>query len=142
MTWLADSSEAAVILPRVCRAYGLPEPIEYPRGSAGLLLAVGSGLMMATMDAVPELRWCIDIGGGRDYPRLPDAAVWFDRLVPLIVVHAWYSITAPYALRSALPCITHARLIVKSNLDLGTFQAETFHELQEAAMLASARRVE
>ena len=144
-TWTASDVEAAGLLPRVFRAYGLPELYDYERESSGLLIAVGSGLMLATMDAVPSLRYCTDIGGGIPLPRLADAAHWIGRLVPLVVVHAWFSISVPDALCEALPVLGHSpcRLIVRSNaLDTSIAletRAMTFHNLVQATTLGQAR---
>lgn len=115
--WTPTPSERAELLPRALRAYGVPV-IDYERPGSGLLLSVGSGLMMATMDALPRLRWCVDLGGGRPYPDLPEAMVWVNRLASVVVVHAWYSVTAPDPLIESLPRLRDTPVVLKSNVPL------------------------
>lgn len=114
-------SESASLLMATARGYGIPL-VDYEREGDGVLISVGSGLMMATMDAIPRLRWCVDIGGGRIPPRLADWLVFVDRLVPLVVVTAWFTVTDPAPVRSALQVLRRPLVVVKSNVDVGLGQ--------------------
>lgn len=86
--------------PAVARAYGVAEMIDYGRGS-GLLLASGSGTMMAVMDLCPQLRWCMDIDVNRQ-ARLGGLLAWATRFCSPICIAGWFSITSPAGLKVAL----------------------------------------
>ncbi len=80
-------------LEEVARLYAIPL-IDYERPSNGLLLSSGCGLMMSVMDAVPELRYCVDVGPMKS-PRLKDFLLFARRMVSPIGVVAWFSVTSP-----------------------------------------------
>lgn len=91
--------------------------IEYRRPAASLLIASGSGLMLALMDACPRFRWCLDIDTRRELGRrVPELLVAFDRNCgfDLIAIAGWFSIDAPSSLREgmarikATPCIGYS----------------------------------
>jgi hypothetical protein len=108
----------------ISSAYLIPV-IDYERCGNGLLIAVGSGLMMATMDLVASLRWCVDVGGGRrfvvDEGLLSERnlLVWMNREVDHVVVSAWFSVSDPRDLRDALRAVDEAKVVCYSNVDLG-----------------------
>jgi hypothetical protein len=52
-----DYSDSVDFISRVHRI----EPIDFDRGQRAALVCAGSGLMLAIMDACPDLRWCIDV---------------------------------------------------------------------------------
>lgn len=109
------------------RAYGVPV-LEYRASGEDLLVAVGSGLMMATCDAIPSVRWCVDVGGGREYPGL---APWLEAsayLCRFVIVHAWFSISRPQALVRALRAVDAKKLLWTSNVDLG--RGQRFHNFR------------
>ncbi len=137
--WTPTPSEAELLLPRAMASYGVPV-LDWERpGASGLLLSVGAGLMLATMDALPCIRWAVDLGGGKPYPKLGDALVWADRLVSVVVVHAWFSVTAPSTLRASLLSLRRVPLVVRSNMTLGShFQAADTPPLGSFAELVRA----
>lgn len=127
-------------LPRTTLARNLASAylvplIDYEREGRGLLLAVGSGLMLATMDLIPELRWCLDVGGGRSFVLhsglemernlLREWLVWMNREVDLVVVAAWFSVTDPTALKDALRSVDEGKLACYSNAGLGRGERAT-----------------
>lgn len=122
-------------IDQVARAYDIPL-LDYGshRGN-GLLLAVGSGLMMTTMDYIPSLRWCVDVGGGRRGDQLESFCHWANRIVSYVAVSAWFSITSPEALRGALSVFTRVPVLIKSNIDLGF--GEAFADLDALAIYAN-----
>lgn len=127
MRW-KDGSKLSVLN----RAYGV-EPIDYgPRRGNDLLIAIGSGLMMAAMDLMPSCRYAIDLGGGQK-PRL--LGPWLEgvsRLVDRVVVVAWYSISDPDVLRRALRGCEQEKVFVYCNVSLGVGQH--FQDLEALAM--------
>lgn len=108
----------------ISEAYRIPL-IDYGRDGDGLLLAVGSGMMMAAMDLLPRMRWCVDLGGGQRFDgpnrnRLAEWLAWMNREADVVAVAAWFSVTDPRAIREALAVVTPGRLAVYSNIDLCT----------------------
>lgn len=88
------------------------------RGS-GIVISVGSGMLMAAMDVMPCCRFGIDLGGGVQYPRLNDWMIWMNRLCSLIVIAGWFSVTDPKHVRAAISFVDYEKLLVYSNIDLG-----------------------
>jgi hypothetical protein len=81
---------------QIARAYDLPL-IDYDRHpNAGLLISVGSGLMMASMDAATKCAWCIDIPASL-IPKLNQAMDAFKMVCDPIIFVAWFSVTDPKA---------------------------------------------
>jgi succinyl-CoA synthetase beta subunit len=111
------------IIQSVSQAYHVPV-IDWERPGDGLLLAVGAGLMMATMDEITRLRWAVDLGGGTRWEdpnrnRLHEWLVWLNREVAIVVVHAWFSVSDPGPIARAIRAIDEAKVLVKSNVPLG-----------------------
>jgi succinyl-CoA synthetase beta subunit len=116
------------IVESVSQAYLVPV-IDYhcparPRAGDGLLLAVGAGLLMATMDCIPRLRWCVDVGGEQRWEdharnRLHEWLVWMNREVAVVVVHAWFSVSDPGPIARAIRAVDAEKLVWKSNVPLG-----------------------
>jgi hypothetical protein len=112
----------------IARSFFVPV-VDYDRPGEGLLIAVGAGMMLATMDLIPSLRWCLDVGGGASFVanrgllcernRLLEYLAWMDRVASHVVVAAWFSVTSPADLARALSAVDPARLFVYSNRDLG-----------------------
>jgi hypothetical protein len=112
----------------IASAYLVPV-IDYERDGGGLLIAVGSGLMLAVMDLVPTLRWCVDVGGGRSFVLhegllmernlLHEWLVWMNREVDHVAVAAWFSVTDPRHLKDALRALDPARVVCYGNVDMG-----------------------
>ena len=64
----------------------------------GLLLASGAGIMMAVMDAAPELRWALDVDTMREsMHRIPTLVVALDRNsdARFIAFVGWFSLDSP-----------------------------------------------
>jgi hypothetical protein len=119
--------------------------IDYGRHGKGMLLATGAGLMMATMDAIPELRYAIDLSGGkwpRGIERCVDWLIECDH-VGFLVVHAWYSVSDPQPMRALLAEFAgRVDIVVRSNVDLGVPSVPSFNLLSVAASgLATRCRV-
>jgi hypothetical protein len=96
--------EVEPTVPQVARAYGL-EVIDYARAGTGLLISVGAGLMMASMDLATSCRWSIDLRV-TDISRLGDALGALEVLCDPVIFVAWFSVTDPadaLALRDAHP---------------------------------------
>jgi hypothetical protein len=78
---------------------------DYHRESKGLLLGSGAGTLMAVMDATTRFRWALDIDQcrGRE-DALSDWIATLDRnkLVDLIALAGWFSITSPAPIARAL----------------------------------------
>jgi hypothetical protein len=86
----------------IARGYGVDELIDYGPGRGnGLLLASGSGTMMAVMDLCPRLRWCFDIDVNQG-ARLGGLLTWASRLCSPICIAGWFSITSPAGLEAAI----------------------------------------
>lgn len=121
-------------IERLALSYEIPL-IDWGRGGDSLLLTTGAGLMMATCDVIPRIRWAADIGGGKPYPALGDFLCWANRLVPgLVIGHFWFSVTAPEPIRLALGQVEERKLLVRSNLPLGVgLSFGSFRDLIEAA---------
>ncbi len=70
-----------------------------------MLLASGSGLMMAIMDAVPEFRWCAELDRGG---HALDFALLAAPHVRAIGLAGWFSISSPAqflaVIAESLPC--------------------------------------
>ena len=119
-------------LIRIAAAYGV-DLYDYERSGDGLLIAVGAGLMLATMDVIPRIRWCCDLSGGRG-GRLADFLYWADRECNLFVVNAWFSISDPAPIAAAFAPFA-AKTIWRANADgpAGAFAASDFRGLIQAA---------
>jgi hypothetical protein len=85
--------------------------------------------MLAVMDLVPSLRWCLDVGGGRSFVLNPgllmernllhEWLVWMNREVDHVAVAAWFSVTDPRHLKAALRALDPAKLACYANVELG-----------------------
>lgn len=51
---------------QLARAYQITPFWSYHRPGGGLLIANGTGVMLAAMDEIPSLSWCADVTGLRD----------------------------------------------------------------------------
>ena len=100
----------------------------------GLLLHNGTGIMLAAMDALPELRWVVDLGGVRR--PVPGKLRWFldcaSQMTPVAVGALIFFADYPDAAADALFHVT-CPLVVLSNVDLGAGKwVRTFDELTAA----------
>lgn len=111
----------------------------------GLLIAVGSGLLMASMDALPMCRYAVEYHG-----RSAQNPAYWDRLTllaaqsDLIVVHGWFSISSPQPLVKWLSdlqlCDWCPPLIGRANTELPIHQFDQMQELIEAAQTVQKLR--
>ena len=122
-----------VTLEAVARMYRIPI-IDWGRGGDSLLLSTGAGLMMATCDVIPRIRWAVDLGGGQSLAGLGDFLSWCNRLVPgLVIAHLWFSVSSPEAWRTALAQVEERKLLVRTNIPLGVGRSfSSFRDLIEA----------
>ena len=105
---------------------------DYKRAGDSILIASGSGLMMAIMDAVPRFRWCIDIDSHRDIThRVPTlmSALDINCQFKAIAVAGWFSVDKPHTLQQGISKVTRAHCITYSG-GLGVFPNE-HHTLSE-----------
>lgn len=91
---------AEKIVNGVSLGYGVPL-IDWNRGGRGVLVSSGSGIMLAVMDAVPTLRWAIDIDSIRGDSQLVPWLTCVAHVAPVAVV-GWFSITSPTLLSLAM----------------------------------------
>lgn len=99
---------------------------DYKRAGDSLLIASGSGLMMALMDSVPRFRWCIDIDSHRDIAhRVPTfmSALDLNCQFKAIGVAGWFSVDTPHTLRQGITKVTRAHCIAYSG-GMGVFPNE------------------
>jgi hypothetical protein len=93
--------------------------IDYQRPACGVLVSSGSGIMLGVMDAVPALRWCVDI----DVPGAARDVEFFLRLLDgeaaPIGICGWFSITKPDQLRSAVKTMREPPVVYTGNVRLG-----------------------
>ena len=93
----------------LCNAIFGVYPVDYQRASYGLLIGSGAGTMMAVMDHAPQFRFALDADQyrGRE-DRLCDwiRALDRNRLVDLVVVCGWFSISDPVPLAGALDTLS------------------------------------
>ena len=71
---------------------------DYSRTGDAVLIASGSGLMMAIMDAVPRFRYCIDVDNYRHITsRVPEliSAIDLNCNQTLLGIAGWFSVDAP-----------------------------------------------
>ena len=127
-------------------AYGVPAPIDYgPDRGDGILFAIGSGLMMASMDQLPHVRWALDVGGPKQGPHALVTA-WCEAL-PWVVSHvcvaAWFTITNPSGfVRVYLDPLPADMLAVYSHPDLDRgVTVKSFEDLAAASALLAGRRL-
>lgn len=80
----------------LCSYFGF-DLIDYNRDGNGLLISSGAGIMMAIMDAVPNIRWCIDIDSHRQIrSRVPNLMVALDHCeLDFIAVAGFFSNDSP-----------------------------------------------
>jgi hypothetical protein len=77
---------------------------EYERQGDSILIASGSGLMMAIMDICPRFKWCLEVDNHRDIAsRLPNLINAFDQncSLEIIAIAGWFSIDDPKQLMLA-----------------------------------------
>lgn len=119
-------------LGRLAAAYRF-ELLDYgAHRGRGICLTYGAGALLATMDAVPELRWATDLG-----PRRPSAdelltlVELVNRFCDRVVVNGWFSISRPDALRAALASL-EVPVVAYSNVELGVPTVSRFADLASA----------
>ena len=106
----------SIVTPERVASYFGVELIDHgaDRGR-GVLLASGAGLMMATMDACPPLRWCADLDRIRHAThRIPMLAVALDnhRDVHAIALAGWFSLDDPLPFYDAMARIRHSKRFI------------------------------
>jgi hypothetical protein len=91
--------------------------IDYDRSGDSILIASGSGLMMAIMDVCPRFKYCIDIDNFREIAnRIPQLISAFDLNceVNIIGIAGWFSIDNPEQLIIAQKKIKQSECIAYS----------------------------
>lgn len=94
---------------------------DYRRPSYGLLIGSGAGIMMSVMDCAPRFRYALDIDhfrGEEDRLRGWIRAVDKNKLVDLIALCGWFSITDPKCIAGALENLS-APVVIYSGGGLG-----------------------
>jgi hypothetical protein len=90
---------------------------DYKRIGDSILIASGSGLMMAIMDAVPRFKYCIDIDNHRNInQRVPNylTALDLNCKFSIIAIAGWFSIDNPDMLQQGISKINNAQCITYS----------------------------
>jgi hypothetical protein len=105
-------------LSQLSSAYRVPA-VDYGRPSSGLLVSSGCGIMMATMDACPAFRWCVDADGLGADARLADWLLWARRLCRPVGFVGWFSLHDPRPVRDALAPLDPAPLVYAGHVRLG-----------------------
>lgn len=105
--WLANAARATGVQLVDCG----------PDRGHSLLIASGSGLMMAVLDQVPDFRWCVELDrGGKGL----DFALLAHRHMRFIGLCGWFSLHSPATFeaiqRAQLSCPV---LAYGGNIDLG-----------------------
>ena len=116
-------------IPTLARAYAGLQVYDYERPGSGMLFCIGSGLMMATMDMIPSLKYCCDLSGHRNWEGLRNFMGWLPRFTEYTAVAAWFSITPPEGLKYALEMHSETGLFVYSNVKLVENQIDSLNEL-------------
>lgn len=131
----------ALPLDRLARAYDIGPFWDYDRPGSGLLLANGTGTMLAAMDEIPGLRWCVDLTGLRVGPAL-DRWLEFAAVCRGVCSFVCASLVCfadkPEPLVDLLASFDSERLAVYSNAELhATAQREWPEFVARANALAS-----
>jgi hypothetical protein len=113
--------DAAGAIPRFAAAYGIEPFWSYDRPGGGLLIANGTGTMLAAMDEIPTLSWCVDVTGLRAGEEL-DRWLQFAEIVNRACSHVAASlicfIDTPEPLTQLLAAFDPDRLAVYGNASL------------------------
>jgi hypothetical protein len=115
-------------LEQAARLYQIPL-IDYERPSKGLLVGSGAGTMMATMDALPCLRWCFDIDRLPTHDHLGDFLLMAEPTVWPIVVVGWFSLTNPEPLQAAIAALRLPPFTYAGDRRLGGIECPSLGEL-------------
>ena len=131
-------------LDHLARLYQIPLTDYGPaRKGNGLLVAVGSGLMMSVMDVCPELRWCFDTAELRaeKAPRLDDFLIGAQYAAHPVCFAGWFSITDPAKLRAALEALDVAPVVYTGQTPMGIRgEHSNLRELVRAVAEAAAKQ--
>lgn len=109
--------------------------IDYERiDASGLLVASGSGIMMAVMDAAPSMRWCVDFDSLPVDSNLSSFLLLAERVADPIGICGWFTITHPDRVRELLLGLSVPPVVYGGNVRFGTLReattlAEFIHEL-------------
>jgi len=95
----------------------------------GLAIVVGSGMLMATMDLLPEVYRFIEYKEIVTVQDI-DKVILFGHSSDFIVVNAWFSISSPQSLQYILSHFKSKKCFVYSNLPLIENQCVTLKHLQ------------
>lgn len=99
----------------------------------GIIICIGSGLLMATMDMMPSAFCAIEFDvKNRANERFVDFLSITSHWADYIFVHAWFSITKPIKLIEVLKVVPEDKLYWKSNKHLG--HGKEFKTLKEVAI--------
>lgn len=117
----------------IAAGYSL-DVIEYDRDGDAILISSGCGIMMAVMDEVPRIKWCVDIDRTGCDARLRDFIQWahYFLCMPVFIV-GWFSITDPDPLRSLVISIRGDAIAYTPSVELGAKHVETLAEFVEIA---------
>jgi hypothetical protein len=90
-----------VTTEQICQAYGI-EVFDYTGNRKGILVAGGTGLMLAIMDVVP-IRYCIDGDSlNEKSDAISSAILLLARYAPPVFVAGWYTSKSPENMRAGV----------------------------------------
>lgn len=105
--------QTETIIGNICRAYGI-DLIDKGEGENKLIISIGSGLLMATMDLFPHYRFAFEYK--KDVNN--DAYALLNLYINRIVVTAWFSISKPVYLYKSLNNFEVDKIFYQSNYEL------------------------
>jgi len=110
------------------------ELIDFERDGDALLVSSGCGIMVACMDEINRLGWCLDIDDVGCDARLWDFVSWCHYMLRMpILITGWFSLTSPDPLRSLVSAIRGNALAYTPGVDLGAFHAASLAEFIKTA---------
>jgi len=101
----------------------------------GMGIVVGSGMLMASMDLLPEVYRFIE------YKDISVAelrkVILFGHYADFIVVNAWFSVSNPESLFYILSHFSEQKIIYYSNVEMKGHKCQSLHELANEVKKAS-----
>lgn len=116
----------AECIKNICRAYDI-DLIDKGYGKNSLIISIGSGLMMATMDLLDDHRFAIEFKKEISL----DAFSLLNLYVENVSVTAWFSISKPVYLHKSLSSFSNSKIFYYANCELIGKRVYTLKELKD-----------